>query len=179
MAVRSSSPPGHSVAPTPSFGKVSLSYWNVCYRDSVTRFFASCFFIFSSSPKPLKITLESFQIFRKFVEIFISKGAPPVSTTLAANFATGYRWCCWYQWQICHRCQWYQWEELPLRLLNVRQNHGLINYKDTKANFGHLKKLTFKGILRQVFTCLRWSSNFVGSQIQNGAREGELKQREG
>jgi hypothetical protein len=33
--------------------------------------------------------------------------------------------------------------------------HGLINYKDRKAKFRHLKKLTCKGTLRQVFICLR------------------------
>ncbi len=47
-----------------------------------------CFMFFheSSSPKPLIITLRSFQIFLKFAEIFTSQGAPPVSTTLVANF---------------------------------------------------------------------------------------------
>jgi hypothetical protein len=30
----------------------------------------------------------SFEFFRKFAEIFTSQGAPPVSTTPAANFAT-------------------------------------------------------------------------------------------
>jgi hypothetical protein len=34
-------------------------------RDNVTRFFASGFFRESSSPRPLKITLGSFQIFLK------------------------------------------------------------------------------------------------------------------
>jgi hypothetical protein len=29
--------------------------------------------------------------------------------------------------------------------------HSLINFKDTKAKFRHLKKLTCKGTLRQVF----------------------------
>jgi hypothetical protein len=29
--------------------------------------------------------------------------------------------------------------------------HGLINYKDTKVKFSHLKKLTCKGPMRQVF----------------------------
>ncbi len=32
---------------------------------------------------------------------------------------------------------------------------GLLNYKDTKEKFCHLKKLTCKGTLRQVFFCLR------------------------
>ncbi len=48
-----------------------------------------CFRLFheSSSPKPLKIILRSFQIFSKFAVVFASQGAPPVSTT-KANFAT-------------------------------------------------------------------------------------------
>jgi hypothetical protein len=53
-------------------------------------------------------------------------------------------------------------------------DHGLINYTDAKAKCRHLKKLNWKGTLRQVFICLRpppllgfclgWSSNFVCSQ---------------
>ncbi len=52
--------------------------------------FASDFFHDSSSPKPLKITLGSFQIFLKIrrYTVFTSQGAPPVSTTSVANFAT-------------------------------------------------------------------------------------------
>jgi hypothetical protein len=46
------------------------------------------FFHESFSPKPLKITLGSFRIFLNFAEIFASQGAPPVSTTPVANFAT-------------------------------------------------------------------------------------------
>jgi hypothetical protein len=51
----------------------------------------------------------------------------------------------------------------------------LIEYIDTKAKCRHLKRLTCKGTLRQVFICLRpppppgfclgWSSNFVGSEF--------------
>jgi hypothetical protein len=52
------------------------------------KFFASGFFHGLSSPKPLKITSGSFKFFRKFTEIFASQGAPLVSTTLVANFAT-------------------------------------------------------------------------------------------
>jgi hypothetical protein len=33
--------------------------------------------------------LGHFKFFRKFAELFASKGAPPVSMTPAANFATG------------------------------------------------------------------------------------------
>ncbi len=54
------------------------------------------------------------------------------------------------------------------------QKYGLMNYKDTKSKCLHLRKLTCKGTLRQMFICLRppplldfclgWSSNFVGSE---------------
>ena len=43
-------------------------------------------------------------------------------------------------------------------------SHGLINYLDTKTKCRHLKKFTCKGTLRQVFICLGWSSNFLGSE---------------
>jgi hypothetical protein len=36
----------------------------------------------------MKISIGSFKFFRKFAEIFTSQGAPPISTTPAANFAT-------------------------------------------------------------------------------------------
>ena len=52
-------------------------------------FFCFRFFHESSSPKPLKITLVHFKFFfQKFAKIFASQGAPPVSTTPVANFAT-------------------------------------------------------------------------------------------
>jgi hypothetical protein len=35
----------------------------------------------------LEITLGSFLIFYKFMEIFASQGAPPISTTQVAKFA--------------------------------------------------------------------------------------------
>jgi hypothetical protein len=48
--------------------------------------FSFRFFHESSSPKPLKITLGTFQnVWQKFVDIFASQGAPPVSTI--ANLA--------------------------------------------------------------------------------------------
>jgi hypothetical protein len=43
------------------------------------------FFHESPSPKPLIITLGSFQIFLKFAEIFASQSAPSVSTTPVVN----------------------------------------------------------------------------------------------
>jgi hypothetical protein len=43
----------------------------------------------SSSPKPSKITLESFEIFSKNRGKLASQGSPPVSTTMAVNFAIG------------------------------------------------------------------------------------------
>jgi hypothetical protein len=55
-------------------------------KGTVSRdFFASGFFHESVSPQPQNIPLGPFQFFRKFAEIFASKGAPPVSTTPVAN----------------------------------------------------------------------------------------------
>jgi hypothetical protein len=68
------------------------------FKDSVTRFFASCFFHESPSSKPLILTLGSFRIFSK-IRGDIRKSRcttgvndtggklPRVSTTPAANFA--------------------------------------------------------------------------------------------
>jgi hypothetical protein len=53
-----------------------------------TDFLLQVFFHESFSPQPLKITLGSFRIFLNFAELFASQGAPPVSTTPVANFAT-------------------------------------------------------------------------------------------
>ncbi len=50
--------------------------------------FASDFFHNSSSLKPLKITLGSFQIFRKFLDIFAGQGAPLVSTIFPSVLTT-------------------------------------------------------------------------------------------
>jgi hypothetical protein len=46
-----------------------------------------------------------------------------------------------------------RWDGLPAPppLIRLPPNHGLINYKDTKTKCRHLKKLTCKGTLRQVF----------------------------
>jgi hypothetical protein len=57
-------------------------------KDSVTRFFASGFFHESPSPKPLIITLRSFQIFSKILGV-ASQGAPPVANLPPVKFATG------------------------------------------------------------------------------------------
>jgi hypothetical protein len=54
------------------------------------RFFASGFFHESVFPQPQSIPLGPFQIFSKICGIFASQGAPPVSTTPAANFATNF-----------------------------------------------------------------------------------------
>jgi hypothetical protein len=49
-----------------------------------------CFWFFheSVSHQPQSIPLRPFWIFWKFAEIFASQGAPPVSTTPAANFSS-------------------------------------------------------------------------------------------
>ncbi len=61
----------------------------IWFKGTVSlKFFASGFFHGLSSPKPLKITSGPFKFFRKFTEIFASQGAPLVSTTKVANFAT-------------------------------------------------------------------------------------------
>jgi hypothetical protein len=39
-------------------------------------------------PSPRLFHLDRFKFFQKFAEIFASQGAPPVSTTPAANFST-------------------------------------------------------------------------------------------
>jgi hypothetical protein len=55
-------------------------------KGTVSRDFLLLVFSHESvSPQPQSIPLGPFQIFRKFAEIFASKGAPPVSTTLVAN----------------------------------------------------------------------------------------------
>ena len=46
------------------------------------------FFINQFPPSPRVSHEDRFKFFRKFAEIFASQGAPPVSTTPAANFAT-------------------------------------------------------------------------------------------
>jgi hypothetical protein len=40
-------------------------------------------------PSPRVFGNDRLEFFLKFVEIFASQGAPPISTTLSANFATG------------------------------------------------------------------------------------------
>jgi hypothetical protein len=42
-------------------------------------------------PIPRVFFYNRFELFRKFVEIFAAQGAPPVSTTPAANFSTSFR----------------------------------------------------------------------------------------
>jgi hypothetical protein len=39
-------------------------------------------------PSPIVFRLDRFEFFRKFLEIFSSQGAPPLSTTPVANFST-------------------------------------------------------------------------------------------
>jgi hypothetical protein len=46
------------------------------------------FFMNQFPPSPRVSHWDRFECFRKFAEIFASKGAPPVSTTPVANFAT-------------------------------------------------------------------------------------------
>ena len=46
------------------------------------------FFMNQFPPSPRVFHLDRFEFFRKFAEIFASQGAPPVSATPVANFAT-------------------------------------------------------------------------------------------
>ncbi len=58
------------------------------YQGWTDEIFTAEVFHESSSPKPLKIALRSFQIFRTFAEIFASQGAPLVSKIPGANLPT-------------------------------------------------------------------------------------------
>jgi hypothetical protein len=56
------------------------------YRIVSRDFLLQIFFMNHLPPSPWKSQLHgSFEFFRKFAEIFTSQGAPPVSTTPAAN----------------------------------------------------------------------------------------------
>jgi hypothetical protein len=77
---------------------------------------------------------------------------------------------------------WHTQLELSLLIPCIR---GLIKYIDTKAKWRHLKKLTYKGTLRQLFICLGPRNSYppytlyvytVYLFIQG--RGGELNQRE-
>jgi hypothetical protein len=46
------------------------------------------FFMNQFPPSPRVFHLDRFKFFRKFTEIFVSQGAPPVSTTPVANLST-------------------------------------------------------------------------------------------
>jgi hypothetical protein len=48
------------------------------------------FFMNQFTPSPKVSHEDHFNFFRKFAEIFASQGAPPVSTTPSANFATSF-----------------------------------------------------------------------------------------
>jgi hypothetical protein len=63
-------------------------------KNGVPRFFASCYFHESTSPKSLKIKLGSFQIFSKIQD------APPVSTTTLPNLPPV---STTHQWQVPYR----------------------------------------------------------------------------
>ncbi len=58
--------------------------------DSVTRFFASGFFMNQCPPSPRVSHLDCFEFFWKFAEIFVSQGSPLVPTTPMPNFATSF-----------------------------------------------------------------------------------------
>jgi hypothetical protein len=56
------------------------------FKGTVSRdFILLVFFMNQFPPSPRVFHLDRFEFFRKFVEIFASQGAPPVSTTPVAN----------------------------------------------------------------------------------------------
>ncbi len=110
------------------FGQIESAWsdWNRLHappiKGTVSRdFLLLVFFMNQFPPSPRVCHLDRFKFFWKFVEIFASQCAPPVSTTpeanfpqvstkpaaklppvsttLAANFATSFA-SCWYRWQI-------------------------------------------------------------------------------
>jgi hypothetical protein len=63
--------------------------WASCFKGTVSRdFLLLVFFMNQFPPSPRVSHLDRFEFFLKFAEIFASQGAPPVSMTPAANFAT-------------------------------------------------------------------------------------------
>ncbi len=60
----------------------------VLLKGTVSWVFCFRFFSWIIFPQVPENNTRSFRFFRKFPEIFASQGAPPVSMTLAANFAT-------------------------------------------------------------------------------------------
>ncbi len=64
--------------------------FRIILKGQCHEIFCFWFFSLSVSPQPQSIPLRSFQIFRIFPEIFASQGAPPKSTTPAANFSTSF-----------------------------------------------------------------------------------------
>jgi hypothetical protein len=74
-------------------------FYNVRNRGQVDCLKGQChefslllvFFMGQFSPPTHEYPIRTVSnFFRKFMEIFASKGAPPVSTTLGANFATSF-----------------------------------------------------------------------------------------
>ncbi len=105
------------------FNTVDFGLKGQCPKTFCFRFFHE-----SSSPKPLKITLGSFQFFGKFAEIFASQGAPHAGINdTVGKFSLRYRCCCWYRWQIMGTISYYlqlkgtqDWEFFWLRFWNLR-----------------------------------------------------------
>ncbi len=87
-------------------------------KGTVSRDFLLLVFFMNQFPPSHRVSHQDrFEFFRKFAEIFASKGAPPVSTTPVANLppvsTTPVAICHRHQRhrrQICHRCQWHLWQ---------------------------------------------------------------------
>jgi hypothetical protein len=75
----------HFVTPATDIPLLNVQGCFVLLKGQCHEIFASGFFHELSPPKPLKITLGSLRLFRKFAEVFASQGAPTVSMTPVAN----------------------------------------------------------------------------------------------
>ncbi len=106
---------------------VSTVYWDLNLGpiswlavEQCHKIFYFWFFHESSSSKPLKITLGSFQIFSQICgDIHKSSCTTGINDT-GGKFSNGinntrgifwhrYCWWSWYRWQICRLCQWHQY----------------------------------------------------------------------
>jgi hypothetical protein len=68
-------------------GTFFFSFFCWHFKGTVSRdFLLLVFFMNQFPPSPRVFHLDRFEFFRKFAEIFVSQGAPPVSMTPVANF---------------------------------------------------------------------------------------------
>ncbi len=95
--------PPRQVSSTSSTIWVTLLLISEAFKGTMSRDFLLQVFYVSSSPKPLKISFGSLQIFSKNrgdIQIFTRQGAFTGINDIGSKFCHRYCWCCWYQWQI-------------------------------------------------------------------------------